>query len=114
MDETTSIEIPQLMALGDDVAEIGARLARVAGDIETWRGSAAGAVEGSVTCQVQLGLTAGHWHSSLGMLGRAIQDHGRGLHEAAADYDTADQEAGQRIGLAGVAVARILSEGGPR
>jgi hypothetical protein len=116
VDDGTSIEIPHLMALGDDVAEIGARLVRAADDIEGWRGSAAGAVEGSVTCEGQLGLMADHWHSSLGMLARAIQDHGRGLHRAAADYDSADLAAGRRIGQAGAAAARILSAGedGPR
>jgi hypothetical protein len=100
VDEGTSIEIPRLMALGDDVAEVGTRLARAASDIEGWRGSAAGAVEGSATCEVQLGLMADHWHSSLGMLARAIQDHGRSLHQAAADYRTADTLAGERIGQA--------------
>jgi hypothetical protein len=112
VDEGTSIEIPQLTALGDDVAGIGARLVRVAGDIASWRGSAAGAVEGSVTGEVQLGLMADHWHSSLGLLARAIQDHGRSLHQAAADYNSADIEAGKRLGQAGAAVARVLGPDG--
>ncbi|MFI6074611.1 hypothetical protein ACIA5C_23930 [Actinoplanes sp. NPDC051343] len=111
MDDGTSIDIPQLMALGDDVAGIGARLVRAAGDIDGWRGSATGAVGGSVTCEVALGMVADHWHSSLGMLARAIQEHGRSLHRAAADYDSADLAAGRRIGRAGAAVARILSAG---
>jgi len=98
VDDGTSIEIPKLMALGDDVAEIGARLVRAAGEIESWRGAATGAVEGSATCEVQLALMADHWRSSLGMLAAAIQDHGHGLHQAAADYRTADTRAGERIG----------------
>jgi hypothetical protein len=113
VDDGTSIEIPQLMALGDDVAEVGARLVRAASDIEGWRGSAAGAVEGSITCEVQLGLMADHWHSSLGMLARAIQDHGRGLHQAAADYRSADVLAGERIGQA-VAELQPPTGGAPR
>jgi hypothetical protein len=109
----TSIEIPPLMALGDDVSEVGTRLARVASDIERWRGTASGAVEGSVTCTVQLGLMADHWHSSLGLLARSIQDYGRSLHRAAADYRTADQAAGKMIGQAGAALAaRMPGSGG--
>jgi hypothetical protein len=112
VDEGTSIEIPQLMALGDDVAELGTRLARVASDIEGWRGSASGAVEGSVTCTVQLGRTAGHWHASLGLLARSIQDYGRSLHQAAADYRAADQAAGKMIGQAGAALAAQMPRPG--
>jgi hypothetical protein len=108
----TSIEIPPLMALGDDVSEVGTRLARVASDIERWRGTAAGAVEGSVTCAVQLGLTAAHWHSSLALLARSIQDYGRSLHQAAADYRTADQAAGEMIGQAGAALAARMPGAG--
>ena len=73
MDDGTNIDIPQLTALGDDVAEVGTRLARAANDIEGWRNSAAGAVEGSATCDVQLALLADHWRSSLGMLARVRQ-----------------------------------------
>lgn len=109
MGDATSIEIPQLMALGDDVAEIGARLVRAAADIEGRRDTASRAVEGSVTCEVQLGLMADHWHSSLGLLARAIQDHGRSLHRAAADYRSTDVVAGERIGQA---VAHLLPPGG--
>ena len=113
MDEVTSIEIPQLMALGDDVAEIGGRLVRVAAGIEGWRDTGSRAVEGSIACEVQLGLLADHWRSSLGMLARAIQDHGRGLHQAAADYRSTDTMAGERIGST---VAGILPPigSGPR
>jgi len=114
VDDRTSIEIPQLMALGDDVALIGARLARTASDIESWRGVAAGAVDGSIACAVQFGLMADHWRASLGLLAREIQDHGQSLHQAAADYDSADLAAGRRIGQAGAAAARILHGGGPR
>jgi hypothetical protein len=114
VDEITSIEIPQLMALGDDVAEIGTRLARAASDIEGWRDSGAGAVEGSVTCEIQLGLLAGNWRSTLGLLARSIQDHGRSLHQAAADYRSADEAAARRIGQAGAtAMAGIIAAGIP-
>jgi hypothetical protein len=112
VDDGTSIEIPQLMALGDDVAEIGGRLARAAADIEGWRGRASGAVGGSVTCEVQLGLMADHWRSSLGLLARSIQDYGRSLHQAAADYNNADMAAGRRIGQAGAAMGRLLGADG--
>jgi hypothetical protein len=105
--DSTQVEIPQLMALGDDVTAVGARLARVASDIEGWRGVASGAVEGSATCTVQLGLTAGHWHSSLGLLARSIEDYGRSLHQAAADYRTADEAAAAQMKPVGAQIARI-------
>lgn len=115
MDDGTSIDIPQLMALGDDVAGVGARLARTAADIESWRATAARAVEGSVACEVQFALMADHWRASLGLLAREIHDHGQSLHQAAADYNSADLAAGKRIGQAGTTVAGILrAGGGPR
>jgi hypothetical protein len=108
VDEVTSIEIPQLMALGDDVAEIGTRFRRAVAQIEGWRGAATGAVEGSFTCQVQLALTAGNWRSTLQLLAHSIEDHGRSLHQAAADYRTADEAAGNRIKQSGGAAAAAI------
>lgn len=111
MDDGTSIEIPQLMALGDDVAEVGARLARVAADIQGWRDLGSGAVEGSLTTGVRLRQFADDWHSTLGLLGRSIDDYGRSLHQAAADYRSTDTAAGERIVQAGLAAARIVESG---
>jgi hypothetical protein len=110
VDDGTSIETAQLMALGDEVAEIGTRLLRVADDIEGWRDLGSGAVEGSVTSEVRLAQTAADWHSTLGLLARSIQDHGRSLHQAAADYHRTDAAAGERIGQAVAQVVRAAGE----
>ena len=101
MDDVTRIEIPELMALGDHVTEIGARFGRAIDEIKTWRDVGAGAVDGSVTCRPQLELAADNWRSTLLLLANSIEDNGRSLHQAAADYWTADLGAEQRVRRAG-------------
>jgi hypothetical protein len=106
VDEGTRIEIPELLVLGQNVTDIGARFAAAVAEIGAWEHSAPGAVAGSVTCDTQLGVSAGNWRSTLTLLAASIQDFGRGLHQTASDFWTADLEAQKRVHRSGGAAPR--------
>ena len=101
MDEGTRIEIPELLVLGRNVTDVGARLAEAVAGIGAWEHSAAGAVAGSVTCDTQLGVSAADWRSTLTRLAGSIQEFGRDLQQTASDFRTADVEAEKRVHRSG-------------
>jgi hypothetical protein len=104
-DDVTRIEIPELLALGADVTGIGARFAEAVAGIDGWEQSARGAVAGSAGC-AQLGDSARDWRSTLTLLATSIQEFGRSLGTTAAEFRTADVEAGRRVHRSGGAVPR--------
>ena len=101
MDEVTSIDVPELIQIGDAAAEVGTGLARVTGEIPGWAFAARDAVPGASMCFPAMSNAANAWQTTLTTLADQIQEFGRGLHQAAADYRRADVAAAQRVQASG-------------
>ena len=101
MDEVTSIDVPELIRIGDAAVEVGFRLAGEAEQVRNWAFAARDAVPGTSTCFPAMSNAATTWQTTLAALAGQIQDFGRGLHQAADDYERADVEAARRVRASG-------------
>jgi len=101
VDEVTSIDVPELMRIGDAATEVGARLAGAAGQIEDWAFAARDAVPGASACLPAMSNAATAWQSTLAALAGQIEEFGRGLHRTADDYQRADAAAARRVRASG-------------
>jgi len=101
VDEVTSIDVPELIRIGDASAEVGTRLAETARSIEGWAFAAREAVPGASMCFPAMSNAATSWQTTLATLAGQIEEFGRGLHQAAADYRSADLAAEQRVRASG-------------
>jgi hypothetical protein len=98
VDETTSIEVPELITIGAAVTGVAGRLDRAAAAIAGWESAADDAVAGSATCAGALANAAMHWRRTLTALAAEIRDCGADLHRSAVDYQAADELAARRLG----------------
>ena len=96
----TGIDVTALLRDGDEVAEVGDRLARAARQIRDWEYAGRGAVPGAVTCETELANAARMWEVTLSALAAQVREHGAGLSQAAVDYRAADTQAADRLHLA--------------
>jgi hypothetical protein len=101
VDGVTNIDVPELITIGEAVAEVAGRLDRVAGGIANWESAANGAVDGSVTCAGALADAAMHWTGTLAALAAEIRDYGVELHRSAVDYRAADELAARQLRQSG-------------
>lgn len=101
MDEVTSIDVPDLIRIGDAAAEVGSRLAGEAEQIRGWAFAARDAVPGASTSSSAMSNAATAWQTTLAALAGQIEEFGRGLHQAADDYRRADVEAARRVRASG-------------
>jgi hypothetical protein len=99
--DETSIEIPELAGLGRDVTALGERFGHAVAGIDGWAHSARGLVDGSVLCESQIDQSAEQWRATLTLLADSIENFGRSLSQAAADYRSTDAAAARRVRAAG-------------
>lgn len=101
MDETTSIDVPEVHRMSDATLDVAGRLERLGAGIEPWKYAAQGAVPGSVTSETGASGAARHWETTLDRLAEEVRLFGGDLRQAAADYQAADEAASRRVRQAG-------------
>jgi hypothetical protein len=100
----TGMDVSALMTDGDEVADVGERLAGDAAGIYGWSMRAGEAVAGSLMCPSRMSQSGFGWEVTLGKLADEVRAFGGELRRAAAEYRDADEDA----------AARVLGAGGPR
>ncbi|MBM2621638.1 hypothetical protein JIG36_39655 [Actinoplanes sp. LDG1-06] len=101
MDDMTSIDAPEIRAMGVAVGGVADRLERVAEQMRGWEHSGEGAVEGSRVCESELFGTALLWETTMAGLAGFVRDYGDQLRQAAGDFVTTDENAAHRFQSAG-------------
>ncbi|WP_250007182.1 hypothetical protein [Actinoplanes sp. M2I2] len=101
MDDMTSIDAPEVRAMGVAVTGIGERVQRVAAEIRGWEYAGQGAVDGAVLCESQLAGSARFWEITMDGLGAMVRDYGGELRAAAGDFVATDSDAADRLRTAG-------------
>ncbi|SNY65625.1 hypothetical protein [Paractinoplanes atraurantiacus] len=93
----TGMNVPALMDDGDEVADVGDRLAADAAGIYGWAMRAGEAVEGSLMCPSQLSQSGFGWEVTLGRLADEVRAYGVELRTAALAYLVADERSAGRM-----------------
>ncbi|MBL7254269.1 hypothetical protein [Paractinoplanes lichenicola] len=93
----TSIDAPEVRAMGQAVDGVGERLVAVAGQIQSWEYAGQGAVAGAIMCDVRLADAARSWEVTVDGLGQLVRELGHDLRAAAGDFVEVDQRIADRI-----------------
>lgn len=105
MDEETRIDVPQVLLIAQNAADVGTRIEQQAKDLRGWGAETASAVVGAQVCAALPDIATAYSHL-LTSMGLQVETYGTEMHRAASDYWSADIEAQRSIGSAGQPAAR--------
>lgn len=101
MSDVTQIYPPELTKVGAGVEGVAARLDRFATEVDGWSYRSQDAVRGSRMCNSGLSSTAWQWSAILATMAAEIRDLGGSMRKTAADFETADAVAQERLRASG-------------